>query len=201
MSSGHDRSRLAPSGYDYTTQLVLTCVRVSGCTLPNIQDQRANLKPIKTNRIKEAVLFSGVSWRMSEYNPLAFLLRLRGSSVSVTISDPSSSGTLSLSNLVARLFSSHMLPWLNPFIDYLIKKWFWVKLDWFTFGKGQMINDGSWLLGPPGFRVHVLQQTRHRLLGSDPRKGNQTSSMVPLDLSQNLPKVYVEMSSFSVNHT
>ena len=201
VSSGHDRSRLAPSSYDYTTQLVFTCVRVSGCTLPNIQDQRANLKPIKTNRIKEAVLFSGVSWRMSEYNPLAFLLRLRGSSASVTISDPSSSGTLSLSNLVARLFSSHMLPWLNPFTDYLIKKWFWVKLDWFTFGKGQMINDGSWLLGPPGFRVHVLQQTRHRLLGSDPRKGNQTSSMVPLDLSQNLPKVYVEMSSFSVNHT
>lgn len=64
-----------------------------------------------------------------------------------------------------------------------------------------MINDGSWLLGPPGFRVHVLQQTRHRLLGSDPRKGNQTSSTAPLDLSQNLPKVYVEMSSFSVNHT
>lgn len=64
-----------------------------------------------------------------------------------------------------------------------------------------MINDGSCLLGPPGFRVHVLQQTRHRLLGSDPRKGSQTSSMVPLDLSQYLPKVYVEMSSFSVNHT
>ena len=65
VSSGHDRSRLAPSSYYYTTQLVLTCMRVSGCTLHNIQDRRANLKPIKTNRIKEAVLFPGVSWGMS----------------------------------------------------------------------------------------------------------------------------------------
>lgn len=104
VSSGHDRSWLAPSSYYYTTQLVLTCMRVSGCTLHNIQDRRANLKPIKTNRIKEAVLFPGVSWGMSACNPLAFLLRLRGSSVSVTISNPSSSGTLSLSNLVTRLF-------------------------------------------------------------------------------------------------
>ena len=81
VSSGHDRSWLAPSTYYYTTQLVLTCTPVSGCTLHNIQDRSTNLKPTKTNLIKEAVLFSGVSWTMSEYNPLSFLMATRKSSV------------------------------------------------------------------------------------------------------------------------
>lgn len=170
VSSGHDRSWLAPSSYYYTTQLVLTCMWVSGCTLHNIQDQGSLGNLVRQIGSRKLFGFLASLGECQECNPLSFFTA-PGSSVTVSISNPGSSVMLSLSNLVARLVSSHMLPWLNIFIDYLIKKWFWVTLlDWFTFGRGQMINDGSCLLGPPGFRVHVLQQTRHRLLGSDPRK-------------------------------
>ena len=111
----HDRSWLAPSSYYYTIQLVLTYMRAYEHRLHDIQDWRGNLK--STRKIwsrKRFYLFSGISWRMPEYNPLSCPLATKKFSVC------HSKSFLSVT-LVASVLSSYLLTWFSIFIDHLME--------------------------------------------------------------------------------